>query len=251
MKRLAWDKSKKKRLVFISEFNHKIFEIINNEPTPFIYERLGERYQHYLLDEFQDTSSLQWHNILPLLDNSLANGWFNLIVGDGKQSIYRWRNANVKQFASLPKIENPDNNFTIDERAQSLERNFSGKVLNTNFRSLKTIVEFNNSLFASLSDKLLSETSQPIYEEQAQLVKNEGTGYVSINLGKIERDELDGFTCNTIKEQISKALNDGFAYKDILHSCPQELSWKYNSQLFSRAKNSCCFFRLTFIEKQF
>ena len=212
---ISLEQKQEERLVFISEFNHKIFEIINNEPTPFIYERLGERYQHYLLDEFQDTSSLQWHNILPLLDNSLSNGWFNLIVGDGKQSIYRWRNANVKQFAALPEIENSDNNYTIDERAQSLKRNFSGKVLNTNFRSLRTIVEFNNTLFTSLSDKLLSEDSKTIYEDQVQLVKNDGAGYVSIHLGKIERDEIDPFTCATILKQIHNALGDGFAHKDI------------------------------------
>ena len=212
---ISLEQKQEERLVFISEFNHKIFEIINNEPTPFIYERLGERYQHYLLDEFQDTSSLQWHNILPLLDNSLSNGWFNLIVGDGKQSIYRWRNANVQQFACLPEIENPTNNFLIDERAQSLKRNFSGKILNTNFRSLKTIVEFNNALFSSLSEKLLSPTSKPIYDKQSQLIKNNGAGYISINLGKVERDELDSYTYEIIREQIHKALNDGFDYKDI------------------------------------
>ncbi|WP_317898273.1 UvrD-helicase domain-containing protein [Aurantibacillus circumpalustris] len=212
---ISLEQKQEERLVFISEFNHKIFEIINNEPTPFIYERLGERYQHYLLDEFQDTSSLQWHNILPLLDNSLSNGWFNLIVGDGKQSIYRWRNANVKQFASLPDVENKDNNYNIDERAQALERNYSGKVLNTNFRSLKTIVEFNNAFFESLSNKLLSEESQTIYKDQLQLIKNPGEGYISIHYGKTEREQLDSFNCETIKEQILKAVRDGFAYKDI------------------------------------
>jgi len=212
---ISSEQKQEERLVFISEFNQKIFEIINNEPTPFIYERLGERYQHYLLDEFQDTSSLQWHNILPLLDNSLASGWFNLIVGDGKQSIYRWRNANVKQFASLPLIENPANNFIIDERAQSLDRNFLGKVLNTNFRSLKTIVEFNNTFFASLSEKLLSNSSKPIYDKQSQLIQNNGIGYVSIHTGKVERDELDDFMHTKISGQISKARRDGFAFKDI------------------------------------
>src|SRR5690606_32106987 len=114
---------------------------------PFIYKRLGEHYQHYLLDEFQDTSSLQWQNILPLLDNSLSNGWYNLIVGDGKQSIYRWRNANVNQFVSLPNIENACDNSVMAQRADALQRNFSEKFLNTNFRSTKTIVEFNNQLF--------------------------------------------------------------------------------------------------------
>ena len=212
---ISLEQKQEERLVFISEFNQKIFEIINNEPTPFIYERLGERYQHYLLDEFQDTSSLQWHNILPLLDNSLSNGWFNLIVGDGKQSIYRWRNANVKQFASLPEIENEAQNMMIEERAQSLNRNFSGKILNTNFRSLKTIVDFNNSLFESLSEKLLSENYKTIYADQSQLIKNANEGYVSLNYGKTDREEIDNYTCSVIKEQIAQAIGSGFDYKDI------------------------------------
>ena len=212
---ISLEQKQEDRLVFISEFNQKIFDIINNEPTPFIYERLGERYQHYLLDEFQDTSSLQWHNILPLLDNSLSGGWFNLIVGDGKQSIYRWRNANVNQFAALPGIENPSGNPILEERAQSLNRNFSGKVLNTNFRSLKTIVEFNNALFAYLSYKLLSSASKSIYDQQSQLVRNTGTGYITLHTGKVEREELDNFTCSIIMEQVQKALADGFLSRDI------------------------------------
>lgn len=212
---ISLEQKQEERLVFISEFNQKIFDIINNEPTPFIYERLGERYHHYLLDEFQDTSSLQWHNILPLLDNSLSNGWFNLIVGDGKQSIYRWRNANVKQFAALPLIENKSDNFLIEERAAALDRNYSGKVLNANYRSTSTIVEFNNSLFAKLSEEVLSGTTKTIYNDQAQEIKNTGTGYITVNTGKIERDELDGITYSIIKQRIVQALQDGFNYKDI------------------------------------
>jgi ATP-dependent exoDNAse (exonuclease V) beta subunit len=68
--------------VHISEFNKRISEIVINEPIPFIYERLGEKYKHFLIDEFQDTSVLQWLNLLPLIDNSLAEDQFNMIVGD-------------------------------------------------------------------------------------------------------------------------------------------------------------------------
>lgn len=212
---ISAEQKQEDRLVFISEFNQKIFEIISNEPTPFIYERLGERYQHYLLDEFQDTSSLQWYNILPLLDNSLSNGWFNLIVGDGKQSIYRWRNANVKQFAALPEVENLQNSVTIHERTQSLKRNFSGNVLNTNFRSLETIVHFNNAFFETLSAQLLSENSTSIYKDQSQKTNTKKGGYVSIHYGKINKDELDAFTLQTLKKHVAKAVEDGFELKDI------------------------------------
>lgn len=212
---ISLEQKQDERLVFISEFNQKISEIIHNEPTPFIYERLGERYQHYLIDEFQDTSTLQWHNILPLLDNSLSNGWFNLIVGDGKQSIYRWRNANVQQFATLPEVANPNNNAITAGRSQALARNFSGEVLNTNFRSLKTIVEFNNRVFAYLSSSLLSEEAAAIYKDQEQLVRNSGTGYVSVRGGLTPRENLDRLNQSSVRDHILQALESGFLYKDI------------------------------------
>lgn len=212
---ISLEKKTEEKLVFISEFNHKIFDMINNEPTPFIYERLGEKYHHYLLDEFQDTSSLQWQNLLPLIDNSLSNGWFNLVVGDGKQSIYRWRNANVKQFASLPKIDNAANSYAIDERGRTLKRNFEEKLLDTNYRSLQTVIEFNNSLFDFLSTKLLSENYNGIYKGHAQKIKNTWQGYVTIDTAKTERAELDLYTCNKTREHILQALSNGFDYKDI------------------------------------
>src|SRR5690606_2454521 len=73
-------------LVHISEFNKRITESVLQEPIPFIYERLGERYQHILIDEFQDTSVLQWNNLLPLVENAVGGGGFNMVVGDAKQA---------------------------------------------------------------------------------------------------------------------------------------------------------------------
>jgi ATP-dependent exoDNAse (exonuclease V) beta subunit len=221
---ISAEQKQEERLVFISEFNQKIFSLINNEPTPFIYERLGERYNHYLVDEFQDTSSLQWQNILPLIDNSLSNGWFNLIVGDGKQSIYRWRNANVRQFAALPEIENPSLNPHIAERALSLKRNFGAQLLKTNFRSLKTIIDFNNALFGSLSGKLLSGDHSTIYGEQEQEARNQETGYITVHLERRDREELDECNFSQVKDHIEKALESGFSYKDICILC------RYNFQ---------------------
>ncbi len=209
------DKKQEERLVFISEFNKNIFELINNEPTPFIYERLGEKYQHYLLDEFQDTSTLQWHNILPLVDNSLSNGWFNLIVGDGKQSIYRWRNANVKQFITLPEIENVTENFLVDERSDNLKRNFKEELLNTNYRSLSTVINFNNLLFDKLSADLLNDEHKKIYLNQTQNIKHSATGLVTIHTGKVEKEQLEDFNFTLIKEQIKNAIDSKFEYRDI------------------------------------
>ena len=209
------EKKSEEQLVFISEFNKNIFDLINNEPTPFIYERLGDKYHHFLLDEFQDTSSLQFQNLLPLLDNSLANGWFNLIVGDGKQSIYRWRNANVNQFSILPKLENKLNSLIISERAETLARNFKQNILNTNYRSVKTIIEFNNNLFDALSEKLLNESTKPIYEQQAQYIKNIQLGYVSVNTGKVEKEAVDELNFELINKYIQQALQNNFEYKDV------------------------------------
>ena len=91
----------------ISEFNALIYSEIQNQPAPFIYERLGERYRHFFIDEFQDTSEMQWQNLIPLIDNALAGqdvygqkGTL-MLVGDPKQSIYRWRGGKAEQFIAL------------------------------------------------------------------------------------------------------------------------------------------------------
>lgn len=215
IRRLSEELKSEEQIVFISEFNTKISEIVANEPSPFIYERLGERYSNFLLDEFQDTSTLQWMNLLPLIDNSLSGGNFNLIVGDGKQSIYRWRNANVLQFNALPNVNNPENNPIITERENALIRNYEGKVLDTNFRSLKEIVEFNNSLFEYLPQKLLTSDFQSIYKSQKQELQHKEGGYVSLRLGEIPKNEIDELNFRYIHQEIDQSLSSGFSYKDI------------------------------------
>ncbi|MDI1356486.1 MAG: UvrD-helicase domain-containing protein [bacterium] len=213
------EQKQEERLVFISEFNKKIFDIITSEPTPFIYERLGDRYQHFLLDEFQDTSSLQWQNMLPLIDNSLSNGWFNLIVGDGKQSIYRWRNANVKQFSALPAVNNAAKSPILEERARALERNFLENFLITNYRSAKNIISFNNTLFDSLSATLLSEDHKTIYHNQAQAAHHTNEGYVTVSTGTLSGEEFETQTFTEIRSHISDALKSGYHYKDMCILC--------------------------------
>lgn len=108
--------------VHISEFNKRISEVISKEPAPFIYERIGERYQHYLIDEFQDTSVMQFHNLIPLFTNSLSQGHFNMLVGDAKQAIYRFRGGEVEQFVVLPEIYKAINNPTVASSQSLLMR---------------------------------------------------------------------------------------------------------------------------------
>ena len=215
LQQIADEFKQEEQIIFISEFNSKISKIVAEEPAPFIYERLGERYSHFLLDEFQDTSTLQWQNILPLVDNALGNGKFNLIVGDGKQSIYRWRSANVKQFSNLPKIEGAELNDLVYERQNSLERNYKEENLNTNYRSLAKVVDFNNSFFDFLPANFLKNDLQNIYKHQAQIKKNENSGYVSVHSGDTEKDALEETTCNLILKQINGALESGFTFNDI------------------------------------
>ncbi len=138
---------KQSNTVHISEFNRRISSVVMKEPVPFIYERLGERYHHLMIDEFQDTSRMQWQNFIPLIENALASGYFNLVVGDGKQAIYRFRNGDVSQFSKLPKLEGSENNPIIRQREKLLESSFKEEALNNNFRSKREIVEFNNRFY--------------------------------------------------------------------------------------------------------
>jgi ATP-dependent exoDNAse (exonuclease V) beta subunit len=201
--------------VFLSEFNQRISELVRTEPTPFIYERMGERYHHFLLDEFQDTGELQWQNMLPLIDNALAAAYYSLVVGDGKQSIYRWRNANVEQFANLPFIKNSDENLLLKEREASLIRNYLPNTLDKNFRSSKTVIDFNNTVFDTLSKIYLLDKNKRIYEAQAQIPHSQETGYVTLFKKESESDEKDDFTLQQIETHIREALEDGFQYRDI------------------------------------
>jgi len=147
-----------KNLVHISEFNKRISEIVLKEPVPFIYERLGEKYNHILIDEFQDTSSLQWNNLLPLIENSLASGYFNMAVGDAKQAIYRWRGGDMDQILHLYKrntpalYQNRKYQDLLESRYDTLDLSLTPADLNTNYRSTREIIDFNNELFEFISE---------------------------------------------------------------------------------------------------
>jgi ATP-dependent exoDNAse (exonuclease V) beta subunit len=176
-------------IIHISEFNRRIAEIVMNEPVPFIYERLGEKFNHYLIDEFQDTSRLQWMNLLPLLENSLASGYLNLVVGDGKQAIYRWRNGYVEQFVNLPFVADQSNEVLIRQREKILVANYSERVLDTNYRSQQGIVNFNNEFFAHAAG-ILDGDLKHVYDHCGQTAKNtEDAGFVQLEF--ITRDESD------------------------------------------------------------
>ncbi|MGB2363452.1 MAG: UvrD-helicase domain-containing protein [Flavobacteriales bacterium] len=202
----------------ISEFNNAIAEIIRKEPTPFIYERLGERYHHFLIDEFQDTSVMQWHNLLPLVHNSLSEGYQNLIVGDAKQSIYRWRGGEVEQFVQLPEhifqselLPNPD------ELKNSLLNNAEEKVLSDNWRSDKEIVQFNNAFFNNLKT-IISPDLQAIYESSEQNPKGKDGGYIHIDLTP-DTKSFKSDVMDKIINQIEVLRSMNYDFKDMAILC--------------------------------
>jgi ATP-dependent exoDNAse (exonuclease V) beta subunit len=135
---------KDEQLIRISEFNKLISSLVRDEKAPFIYERLGTRFKNFLLDEFQDTSRLQWLNMVSLVHESLSNNQKNLIVGDPKQSIYRFKNGVAEQFVALPAIYNPENDPTTASNSAFFDQMGMVSPLLENYRSSEVIVNFNN-----------------------------------------------------------------------------------------------------------
>lgn len=205
-----------KNFILISEFNKRVHEVVAQETVPFIFERIGEKYEHYLIDEFQDTSLLQWSNLLPLVDNSLASNLFNMVAGDGKQAIYRFRNGDVEQFAHLPKIFKAGDDPVLLEREASLVRHKDIRSLRTNYRSAKNIVEFNNEFFSFLSGfpELKNKT---IYEElQQENSPDKSGGYIKIEF--VDQDEENEFNQNVLDKTLkvtTELVRQGFLKKDI------------------------------------
>ena len=130
---------KEKNLLSLDDSNTILKGIIDGTDAPFIYEKLGVRYDDFLLDEFQDTADVQWDNFRPLLQNSVASGNDSLVVGDVKQSIYRWRGSDWS---------------LLDGRLQEEFRQSRVDVLGGNYRTCHAIVEFNNDFFAYAAEAL-------------------------------------------------------------------------------------------------
>ena len=165
-----------------AEFNQLISDNIKDQPAPFIYERIGQRFMHYFIDEMQDTSSLQWQNLIPLIDNALAQENSNLLlVGDGKQAIYRWRGGKSEQFIGLGSEK--DNPFHISKEVKTLE---------TNFRSYAEVINFNNQFFQHTANFLQNESYKQLFiDGNKQLENSKKGGCVSLTFLEKEDDKED------------------------------------------------------------
>jgi len=219
IEKLLTEIKKQKNCIHISEFNKIISRIVLNQPVPFIYERIGAKYLHYLIDEFQDTSVLQWQNMLPLIENSLSEGYTNMLVGDGKQAIYRWRGGEVEQFTQLPEIFLKEKSPFIAERERILKRNYNEQHLNNNYRSKKEIVGFNNSLFSFLEGKLIGNFRR-IYNNLSQQAdpENEG-GYISLSFMEDNVEDEQQLTLDHIYETIRQLQAENYKLSDIAILC--------------------------------
>ena len=221
--------------VHISEFNKKILGIVASEPVPFLYERLGVKYHHILIDEFQDTSKLQFANLMPLLENALASEHFNMAVGDGKQAIYRFRGGDMDQIVSLHrqdlgslKLAHNPNSFTAD-RIDMLAGHISSDTLDTNWRSAEPIVQFNNEFFDFAARKFeyehtkiadVFDVAQVFRQKTQPAARTEG--HVQIDFVAKDSDEGKDLTVMMLEktiEHLEQALADGYQYGDIAILC--------------------------------
>lgn len=203
-----------KNLILISDVNSILQKVISKEASPFVYEKIGTAYNHYLIDEFQDTSTSQWNNMLPLIINSLSENNFSMVVGDVKQSIYRWRNGNMKLL--LEKIYTDLVNYKETIREEHLVENW---------RSGREIVEFNNRFFQKAVEILSKragdgELIKKAYSDcvQKSVRGNEGS-YVNITfVDRVDGEELTTFekAKNKLLEYINQLREQKYSLRDIL-----------------------------------
>ena len=206
------DLKESEQIIRISEFNKLIGSLVQDEDAPYIYERLGTKLEHFLLDEFQDTSRLQWLNLIPLVHESISNKRKNLIVGDAKQSIYRFNNGIADQFIALPEIYNPENNARLRSTSEYFKAlGFKQDIIN-NYRSASEIVSFNNALFTNLHD-FLTANAQRYYASVSQTPKSEKQGFVEI-ISLQQEVKLEDLV-DEIVTRIEKCKEDGFSFGDI------------------------------------
>lgn len=216
-------------MMLLSSTNELLSRLIGPDDAPFIYEKTGTRIKSYMIDEFQDTSGMQWGNFVPLINNSLSQGYQNLIVGDVKQSIYRWRGSDWGLLDSQLNRYHPKMHFEDPD------------ALKVNWRSLESIVNFNNQFFKAAAEKLdaLAGTEQitRIYRDLKQdlpkkMQEDPATpkGLVSIEflectdedgniIDKPNADRKEAEAMRRLPGQIIRLMDLGFRAKDIAILC--------------------------------
>jgi len=208
------NQNKEQNRFMLAKTNQLLNEIIDDNDTPFIYEKIGANIKSVIIDEFQDTSALQWENFKPLIDKNN----FGMLVGDVKQSIYRFRNGDWQILNNIGNdkdfVENPEDVDT----------------LKNNFRSAINVVNFNNELFANIS-KEFGEDIQEAYREDSlkQTPKKKYDGFVSVDFVKFgkpdakqnsyETEDGENLMVNKIAKKVRYLHRKDVKQKDICILC--------------------------------
>ena len=198
-------------LLLIPRVNQLLDQIIDGDDTPFVYDRVGVRLHHFVIDEFQDTSRLQWSNFRPLIDEARSSGHENFVVGDAKQSIYAFRGTDSSNFINL-----------VDKSKTGSDNTSEVINLPNNWRSDERIISFNNEFFAEIYNYNgyyteeyatdLTQLHETVYEREnvEQQVpdqkKGTGSGYVEISVLP-DKDE----SIPDVKTYLHSCLKDLFA----------------------------------------
>lgn len=190
--------------------------LMKDSDTPFVFEKMGAYLKHIMIDEFQDTSTIQWNNFRKLLDNCMAQvDSHNLIVGDVKQSIYRWRQGDWKL------LNNIEHEFTKEQ--------IKIEPLDTNYRSEENIIRFNNAFFKQAVSQTVNELESEGIQGATELVeayneieqkprKDNGKGCVRIKLFRYDSKNASDYKqkiLNELIENIRQLLDQGYKQKNI------------------------------------
>ena len=216
----------KNDVVLLSKFNILIHENLREEPSSFIYEKVGTKFSHYFFDEFQDTSFLQWQNFIPLRDHATSSSEMSFtLVGDPKQSIYRFRGGDSQLMLD---IINRKEKALVHAELENLENNW---------RSAKNIVDFNNQLYLFLAGNTQAEHCEIFGNGSQQTAKSDLEGNVRINL--IENSTKQIFyeeVAEKMQNDIQSCVNKGFRLSDITVLCRGNFDIFSFSQLLGSSK---------------
>jgi ATP-dependent exoDNAse (exonuclease V) beta subunit len=247
LRKIVKDLCREKGIILISDSGHLLKKVIGSSDSPFIYEKMGTIYTHFMIDEFQDTSGLQWNNFKPLMANSLAENNLAMVVGDVKQAIYRWRSGDWRLLAG--KLPESFPAYGI--------RN---EILNSNWRSHGRIIRFNNTIFSNVAELLQTgyeaelagskilqnpvEISIPqIYSDCIQEISKKLTnnsGYVRVRFTEAGNDQKkngDEFILNELVNSVKMLQDKGVKSHEMAILVRDKKQAKLISDLFLKQKS--------------
>ncbi|MDR1113267.1 MAG: UvrD-helicase domain-containing protein [Bacteroidales bacterium] len=209
-------------LFYLSEANAKVYDEIKDQEAPYLYEKLGNKYFYFFIDEFQDTSQMQWKNIKPLIVNTISsqNSYNELgncaLFGDVKQAIYRFRNGDASLLQKLSSEDGFLEEFQFDKHYLDYYQLIT---LDTNWRSSRTVIQFNNAFFSFLKDKgVIPENTRNYYFHNEQKIPETCTdeGFVKLEfMSEARKEQYDNLEDHLVLEAVKDALSHGFLFQDI------------------------------------